>query len=51
MIDVFFIFKGNNGAGVYYAKPCKSVRERQIPYDFSHIWNLKEKKPDEHVGR
>ena len=33
---------GNNtdGARVYYAKQNKSVRETQIPYDFTHIWNL-----------
>ena len=23
-----------------YAKKNKSVRERQIPYDFTHRWNL-----------
>ena len=32
-----------NRAGVYYAKPDKSVREGQILYDFTHIWNLKNK--------
>ena len=25
------------------AKQNKSVRERQIPYDFSHMWNLRRK--------
>ena len=25
----------------YYAKRNKSVRERQIPYDFIYMWNLK----------
>ena len=32
-----------DGARVYYAKPNKSVGERQIPYDFIHMWNLKNK--------
>ena len=34
----------------YYAKQSKSVRERQIPYDITHMWNLR-KKTDEHKGR
>lgn len=25
----------------YYAKWNKSYRERQIPYDFTYMWNLK----------
>ena len=29
-----------DGAGEHYAKWNKSVRERQIPYDFTHMWNL-----------
>ena len=29
--------------GVYYAKRNKSVRERQISYDFTHMWNLRNK--------
>ena len=28
---------------MYYANQNKSVRERQIPYDFTHIWNLRNK--------
>ena len=39
-----------NVARVYYAKWNKSVRERQIPYDFPHRWNLRNK-TDEHMGR
>lgn len=27
-----------------------SVRQRQVPYDFTHMWNLR-KKTDEHMGR
>ena len=27
----------------------KSVRKRQIPYDFAHMWNLRNK-TDEHMG-
>ena len=30
-----------DGARGYYAKGNKSVRERQIPYDFTYMWNLK----------
>ena len=30
----------------YYAKQYKSVRERQIPYDFTHMWNLRNKTND-----
>ena len=29
--------------GVYYAKLIKSERERQIPYDFTYVLNLKQK--------
>ena len=32
-----------DGPRVYYAKQNKSVKERQIPYDFTHMWNLKDK--------
>ena len=39
-----------DGARGYYAKQNKSVRERQIPYDFTHTWNLRNK-TDEHKGR
>ena len=35
---------------MYYAKQNKSVRERQIPYDFTHKWNAGNK-TDEHRGR
>ena len=30
-----------DGLRGYYAKWNKSVRERQIPYDFTYMWNLK----------
>ena len=32
-----------DGAGMYYAKQNKSVGERQTPYDFTHLWNLRNK--------
>ena len=32
-----------DGAREYNAKQNKSVRERQIPYDFTHLWNLRNK--------
>ena len=28
---------------MYYTKQNKSARERQTPYDFTHIWNLRKK--------
>ena len=34
---------------MYYAKQNKSVRKRQIPYDFIHMWNLRNT-TDEHRG-
>ena len=37
-----------DGARLYYAKQNKSGREREIPYDFTHMWNLRHK-TDEHV--
>ena len=39
-----------DGTRVYYAKQNKSVRERQISYDFFHMWNLRNK-TNEHRGR
>ena len=32
-----------DGAREYNAKLNKSVRERQIPYEFIHMWNLRNK--------
>ena len=32
-----------DGSQGHYAKWNKSVREIQIPYDFSYEWNLKKK--------
>ena len=32
-----------NGAREYHAKQNKSVRKRQILYDFTHKWNLRNK--------
>ena len=32
-----------DGAREYYAKQNKSVKERQMPYDFTHMWNLRNK--------
>ena len=39
-----------NGTGGYYAKWNKSVREREIPYVFTHLWNLRNLTKD-HGGR
>ena len=32
-----------DGPEEHYAKWNKPVRERQIPYDFTHMWNLMNK--------
>ena len=32
-----------DGPREHYAKGNKSDRERQIPYDFTYVWNLKSK--------
>ena len=32
-----------DGCREYYAKWNKLVRERQIPYDFTHVWNIMNK--------
>ena len=39
-----------DGAREYNAKQNKSVRERQIQYDFTHMWSLKNKAND-HRGK
>ena len=39
-----------DGTRGYYAKRNKSLRERQILYDLTHKWNLRDK-TDEHRGR
>ena len=43
-----------NGSGEHYAKLNKPVRERQIPHDFTHMWNqtnkLKKQNKDRLVG-
>ena len=33
-----------NGPGGYYAKQSKSERERQMAYDLTCMWNLKNRK-------
>ena len=39
-----------DGTRVYYAKRNKSVRERRRSYDFTHMWNLRNK-TDKHRGK
>ena len=41
------ICDNTNGTWEYYAKWNKSDGERQIPYDFTHMWNLKIKPKNE----
>ena len=41
-----------DGAKEYYAKWNKSVRERQIPSDFSHMWyNLRNKANEQRLKK
>ena len=49
-IDFTTICNYVDGTRGYYAKRNKSVRERQILYDFIDRWNLRYK-TDEHKGR
>ena len=37
----FAICNNTDGLGEYYAKWNKSDRERQILYDITYLWNLK----------
>ena len=39
-----------DGTGGYNAKCNKSIRERQLSYEFSHMWNLRNNTED-HRGR
>ena len=39
----FTLCNSMDGPGAHYAKWNKPVRERQILYDFSHMWNLMNK--------
>ena len=43
-------FNNMDGARKINAKQNKSIRERQIPYDLTHMWNLRSKTED-HRGR
>ena len=40
-----------DGTRGYYAKQNKSVRERQLSYDFTHMWSLSSKTEDLAEGR
>ena len=39
----FTLWYSMDGPGEHYAKWNKPVRERQVPYDLTHIWNLMNK--------
>jgi len=39
-----------DGTRRYYTKWNNLVRERKIPFDFTHVWNLRNK-TDAHRGR
>ena len=36
----FTLYNSMDGSGERYAKWNKPVRERQIPFDLTHMWNL-----------
>ena len=44
------IFNNVVETGMHYAKQIKSVREIQISYDFTPMWNLRNK-TNEYMGR
>ena len=37
--EIFTLCNSLNGPGEHYAQLNKPVRERQIPYDVTHMWN------------
>ena len=37
------------GTGRYYAEQNKSIRERQLPYGFIHMWNIRNTMGDHRV--
>ena len=39
--ETFTFWDGMDGPGEYRAKWNKPVREKQVPHDFIHMWNLK----------
>ena len=39
----FTLCNSVDGPGENYAKGNKPVRERLVPYDFTHMWNLMNK--------
>ena len=41
--EYFTLCNGMDGAGEYYAQWNKSVKERQLPYDFTNMWNVMNK--------
>ena len=41
--EIFTLCNSMDGPGEHYAKQNKPVRERQVPYDFTHKWNLTNK--------
>ena len=41
--ESFTLCNSMDGPGEHYAKWNKPVREKQIPYDFTHMWNLMNK--------
>ena len=42
-IENFTLCGHMDGPGEQYTKLNKPVRERQMPYDFTHMWNLMNK--------
>ena len=41
--EIFTLCNSIDRSGEHYAKWNKPVRERKIPYDFTHMWNLMNK--------
>ena len=43
-IEILPLFHNMDGLSQYYTKWNKSDRDRQIPYNLTHMWNTKTKK-------
>ena len=41
--EMFIFCDSMDGPGGHYAKWNKPVRERQTPYDFTHMWDVIDK--------
>ena len=43
---LFTIYIDMDGTGGHYAEQNKSIRERQLSYGFTHMWNIRNSERD-----